>query len=531
MTIFTPEDPAYTIADLGFDKSLVKSLFGLSSISPTPELANVITAGVAPKSLISGELLSSFRQEAGVLFAGKVGFDNVDAGYILGVDEADGVVKFYIGDSTNYLNWTGTSFIIAGSLIASSGTIGGFDIGLDYIRDTGNSFGLASTVTGAQDVRFWAGASFANRNTAPLRFYENGSAIMSDIVLTGLQAGSSIDGTYITSLAVSKLTTGTISSKQITLAITAGTGDVFIAAGKTDFTNTDTGFILGLDDSDSDLAKFYIGTSSIYMNWTGAAMTITGAVLNVSDQGINFYDGAYKRMSMFVESETVYMQVNNNSGTAIQTLYLHADVAYTFDFSSVDTGNETIGLSTAAYAVFGVTGTAVTVSTTDTLPNPLAAATTYYTRGLGSLTIALYSNLADANADNNRINFTNSGSGTHTLHEVIPSPTIYSTKASDLGTAGSPFIVGHINRIQFQASALAHAAFNIPAGVDPTSPNDGDVWYLSNKGLMFRDATETHYVAMSNGNTGGAGSGGAGNQYVEVEINGVAYKVLHDGTV
>jgi len=74
----------------------------------------------------------------------------------------------------------------------------------------------------------------------------------------------------IDTLAVSKLTAGTITSKVITLAITPTGGDTAIKAGKTDFTNSESGFILGLDDSDSDLPKFYIGTASYYMNFDGS---------------------------------------------------------------------------------------------------------------------------------------------------------------------------------------------------------------------------------------------------------------------
>lgn len=37
--------------------------------------------------------------------------------------------------------------------------------------------------------------------------------------------------------------------------------------------------------------------------------------------------------------------------------------------------------------------------------------------------------------------------------------------------------------------------------------------------------------AKSNGTTGGIGSAGAGNQYIEMEIGGTVFKVLHDGTV
>ena len=50
--------------------------------------------------------------------------------------------------------------------------MGGFDIGSDYLRDTGNTFGLASTVTGGDDVRLWAGDTFANRATAPFSVTE-----------------------------------------------------------------------------------------------------------------------------------------------------------------------------------------------------------------------------------------------------------------------------------------------------------------------------------------------------------------------
>jgi hypothetical protein len=38
-------------------------------------------------------------------------------------------------------------------------------------------------------------------------------------------------------------------------------------------------------------------------------------------------------------------------------------------------------------------------------------------------------------------------------------------------------------------------------------------------------------VALTSGTTGGTGSAGAGNTYVEINVNGTNYKVLHDGTV
>jgi len=65
---------------------------------------------------------------------------------------------------------------IAGTITANAGAIGGFNIGADYIRDAANSFGLASTVTAGDDVRFWAGDTFANRASAPFRITEAGLA-------------------------------------------------------------------------------------------------------------------------------------------------------------------------------------------------------------------------------------------------------------------------------------------------------------------------------------------------------------------
>ena len=38
-------------------------------------------------------------------------------------------------------------------------------------------------------------------------------------------------------------------------------------------------------------------------------------------------------------------------------------------------------------------------------------------------------------------------------------------------------------------------------------------------------------IANSSGTTGGTGSAGAGNQYIELRIGSTTYKVLHDGTV
>lgn len=87
-----------------------------------------------------------------------------------------GVYKWRVGDPAgNKAQWDGATLSITGTFYANGGTIGGFTLGADYVRDAADSFGLASTVTGSDDVRFWAGDTFANRATADFRVYESGA--------------------------------------------------------------------------------------------------------------------------------------------------------------------------------------------------------------------------------------------------------------------------------------------------------------------------------------------------------------------
>jgi hypothetical protein len=62
----------------------------------------------------------------------------------------------------------------------------------------------------------------------------------------------------------------------------------------------------------------------------------------------------------------------------------------------------------------------------------------------------------------------------------------------------------------------------------------GQVWVKTGVPctLAFTDEGGADFdVGVSDGTTGGSGSAGAGNQYIELNIGGTTYKVLHDGTV
>ena len=63
-----------------------------------------------------------------------------------------------------------------------------------------------------------------------------------------------------------------------------------------------------------------------------------------------------------------------------------------------------------------------------------------------------------------------------------------------------------------------------------------DAGTLTVTGTVYDPANTTGTLTYgdrvtSDGDTGGAGSAGAGNQYVEFSVDGTVYKLLHDGTV
>lgn len=165
-------------------------------------------------------------------------------------------------------------------------------------------------------------------NSASTNEFISNTAQIKDAIITNAK---------IDSLAVSKLTAGTITSKTISLAVAAGTGDSYIAAGKTDFTNTDAGFILGLDDSDSDLAKFYIGNNSIYMNWDGSSLTLNSAGINVLNEGLKFYDSTTLRGEVSTAATNIAFQLYNDAAAVINSLFIGSTAIYSTQAS--DLGN------------------------------------------------------------------------------------------------------------------------------------------------------------------------------------------------
>lgn len=148
-------------------------------------------------------------------------------------------VGFYIDGGSGYAEFA--NVYISGTIVVATGSIGGFVIGSDYIRDNLNTMGMASTVSGIDDVRFWAGSTFANRLTAPFRVLESGKVIASNVEITGgvIDGGTIEPGTVtytelayppLNGLVAPTVTPGALGQIYINTAL----GHIFMAIGTTD---------------------------------------------------------------------------------------------------------------------------------------------------------------------------------------------------------------------------------------------------------------------------------------------------------
>lgn len=111
------------------------STVSASGISVSADTDGSSGGSIDPSQIASGGASEITQQYVGAIASGKTQFTNTETGWILGIDK--GIPKFYIGNSTNYLNWDGTSLIVSGNITATSGTIGGFTIGATDISATG----------------------------------------------------------------------------------------------------------------------------------------------------------------------------------------------------------------------------------------------------------------------------------------------------------------------------------------------------------------------------------------------------------
>lgn len=152
------------------------------------------------------------------------------------------VARDETGANTLTIDGTTGNVTMVGTIIASSGNIGGWDISASALYKDGATDNISAGMAPA-DYPFYAGALYANRATAPFRVNQAGDVVADSITITG----------------------GTI-----TIPTTG-----WIKGGQTGY-NTGTGFFLGYD---TDAYKFSIGDpSGNHLTWDGSELKVVGVV-------------------------------------------------------------------------------------------------------------------------------------------------------------------------------------------------------------------------------------------------------------
>ena len=280
----------YNIYDVGFGKDLVRGKIESPELTsfnqdqnPVSEegfsggLFDPVEGTIPPQAIRAGELPA-------LIGHGKFSFSDTVAGFLMGLD-TDKNYKWKIGNATNSIDWSATNLgvlTIKGSVTATDGTIGGFVVGSDYIRDTANTFGMASTVTGGDDVRFWAGDSFANRATAPFRVTEAGAVAASSFTMTGGSISGIVNSTATDISLLEKTHSITFSVTDAdTIAWSSGT--ISFSNGRT-FTisagNTGNMVALTYIYLDTGVSSTVLQTTTTYSTAIGANKSLIGVAQN-----------------------------------------------------------------------------------------------------------------------------------------------------------------------------------------------------------------------------------------------------------
>lgn len=265
-------EDTYTLDDLNL------SAFSTALDQSTPQFnaQGVSDAGVGAGDIVSGETSQNIiLNKDGNVSAGQTDYDS-GTGFWIGV--VSGTPKLSIGNSAgNKVTWDGTTLTITGSITATAGTIGGFSIGSDYIKDVADSFGLASTVTGGDDVRFWAGTTFASRATAPFRVTEAGAVTASNITISG----GSVSGVPISGIPNNSSTDISLLEKTHTMVFSVTDADTIAWTSGTITLSNGRTFSISSGNTGNMAALTYIyvdpAVSTTALQTTTTAATAMGA--------------------------------------------------------------------------------------------------------------------------------------------------------------------------------------------------------------------------------------------------------------
>jgi hypothetical protein len=235
----------------------------------------------------------------GSVEAGKTSFDNTVAGYILGVDPTNGAAKFYIGNTSSYLNWDGATLTIVGGVAISQLNIP------DLV--TANSFHVDSSGNA------WWGATTIGSATA--KVLDTGVATFSNANITG----------------------GSVATSTLNVAVMGWTTDIVFSSASATQVNWTSGHISVQSGTTYTISSGNTGTmSALTYIYLDTAVSVT--VLQIT---------------------TTYSTATGNGKVLIATAQNNAIAASVINFG----GNQPVIDGTAQIAVASITAAAVANAT------------------------------------------------------------------------------------------------------------------------------------------------------------------------
>lgn len=511
--------------DLGFDSLLNRSSSGADGSFATEDGTGVGTAStdsvynseedtIDPSQILSGSIASQLTIDRdGHIKGGATDYLIGDGFWIGSYSGSLTDYRFFIGDSGgNYLSYANGVLTVVGAVsISAGGTIGGFDVGADYVRDAANSMGLASTATGSDDVRFWAGDTFANRATAPFRVYESGAVVATSATITIASLGGfDIGSDYIRDTANSMGLASTIS----------GSDDVRFWAGGT-FANRATA-----------PARIYESGAAVF-----TSSTVNGSTLSFQDAFGDSSDGAATISgNTSLSRDMFYTNLTIDSGVTLDCagFRVHCSGTLTVNGTIGRAGNAGGAGGNTTTATGGTAGTAGAALASGSM-NGTVAGVAGATGGAGSTrsTNGLNSNDNDVagTAGNDVVKSLTSANGTAggASSDSVQMSTSVGTITSGVGSSGGTF--GTTSGTVFNIPKTAMAAWMLydffPSGDSLRSSAGSGSGASGSGGGCERAGTGTCTVT----GTGGGGGGGSGSPGGIVAIFARTISISASGTI
>jgi len=426
MSIFTNKDTPYNLLELGFDRSLIRvgTVASTSNVveDVVPELRNVFSGGIAPKSLISGELVSVLEQQAGVIFSGKTIFDNSESGYRLGID-SNNLVKFYIGNTTDYFYWNGSTIGIS----SNTGDALVLDYGANILLKEGGSIKFTSVSAAGPCTATLIATATGNVDNGTHSYkvtYVNSTGETSlGVISNAVTVDASNKKVDLSAIPIS--TSGGVTARNI-YRTKAGGGDYFILTTINDNTTTIytdniadaslSGGIANFKENDSfgkiiidDIESLSLGPDNTFIGQSSGLQNTTGYV-NVAAGNLTLYFNTTGYSNTAIGYQSLYRNDVGylNTGVGYQTFYYNTSGSWNTAVGVYALYANTTGIYNTANGVYSLLSNTIGRFNTGNGVNTLRAntegyyntangfnaiysnTTGYYNVGIGGL--ALYSN-------------------------------------------------------------------------------------------------------------------------------------------